>query len=160
VRVLSTGEQSNQNNINIVEIKGIHRTPSDEASMKANKTSSVMCGHDQHLLATRQWVLQSRGYRVLTVAHPSKFASIPQNPPIKLLILCHSLSPEECDGATALATARWPEIQSLVLDSDGTRIPAGLLGQLLHTLEGPAKLISVVSQIVGNGRQATESPRP
>jgi hypothetical protein len=123
--------------------------------MKANKISIVMYGHDERLLATRQWVLQSRGYRVLTVAHPSKIASIPQNLSAKLIILCHSLSPQECDCAVALATARWPEIQSLVLDFDGSRMPDGLLGQLLHTMDGPAKLISAVNQIIGNGTQAT-----
>ena len=39
--------------------------------------------------------------------------------------------------------------QSLVLDFDGSRMPDGLLGQLLHTMDGPAKLISAVNQIIG-----------
>ncbi len=128
--------------------------------MKTNKTCIVMYGHDEHLLATRQWVLQSRGYRVLTVTTPSKFVAIPEVPPIKLLILCHSLSHEECDVAIALARERWPGIQSLALDADGTRMPDGLLGQLLHTMDGPAKLISVVNQIVGNSTPPTESHHP
>jgi hypothetical protein len=128
--------------------------------MKANKISIVMYGHDEHLLATRQWVLQSRGYRVLTVSHPAKFTSIGQNLPVKLLILCHSLSPVECACATALATSRWPEIQSLVLDFDGSRMPDGLLGQLLHTMDGPAKLISAVNQIIGSGTRATGTLGP
>jgi hypothetical protein len=128
--------------------------------MKANKVSIVLYGHDERLLATRQWVLQSRGYRVLTVAHPAKIASIAQDLPVKLLILCHSLTPAECDYAVALATARWPEIQSLVLDFDGSRMPAGLLGQLLHTMDGPAKLIFAVSQIIGNGTQASGTLGP
>jgi hypothetical protein len=74
---------------------------------------------------------------------------------MKLLILCHSLSPEECERAAALAIARWPDIQCLTLDFDGSRMPDGLLGQLLHTMDGPAKLISVVNQVIGSGRQAT-----
>jgi hypothetical protein len=122
--------------------------------MKSTKTSIVMYGHDQQLLATRQWVLQTRGYRVFIVPHPSKFASIPQNPPMKLLILCHSLTPEECGAAIALATARWPGIQTLTLDADGTRMPDGLLGQLLHTMDGPAKLISIVTELIGSSTQA------
>jgi hypothetical protein len=79
---------------------------------------------------------------------------------MKLLILCHSLSTDECNVAVALATARWPEIQSLVLDFDGSRMPDGLLGQLLHTMDGPAKLISIVSQIIGGGTEAAGSPSP
>jgi hypothetical protein len=119
--------------------------------MKAKQTTILMYGHDEHLLETRQWVLQSRGYRVLTVLDPSAFASIPLVPSIPLLLLCHSLSRKECDVATTLAFARWPEIKSLVLDADGTRAPSGLLGQLLHTMDGPAKLISIVNGIVGSG---------
>jgi hypothetical protein len=123
--------------------------------MKANKTSIIVYGYDEHLLATRQWVLQSRGYRVFTAANLAKFKSIPLSVPVRLLILCHSLSAEECDAATLLATSRWPGIKSLVLDFDGTRMPAGLLGQLLHTNDGPAKLLSVVNEIIGAGMPAT-----
>ena len=124
--------------------------------MKAKQPSILMYGHDEHLLETRQWVLQSRGYRVVTMLHPSGFAAIPLIPPIKLLLLCHSLSPEECDAAIAIASARWAGVRSLILDPDGTRAPSGLLGQLLHTMEGPAKLISVVSQIVGSGVESAD----
>jgi hypothetical protein len=128
--------------------------------MKAKQTTILMYGHDEHLLETRQWVLQSRGYRVLTMLDPSAFASIPLVPSIPLLLLCHSLSPQECNVATALASTRWPEIQSLVLDADGGRAPSGLLGQLLHTMDGPAKLISLVNRIVGNGVPVTGPARP
>ena len=116
--------------------------------MKLNQTSILMYGHDQHLLATRQWVLQSRGYRVLTVEHLSAIGSIPQTPPVKLLLLCHSVTQREGDAAIALATARWPEIQRLALVADSGRAPAGILGQLLHTMDGPAKLISMVGELL------------
>jgi hypothetical protein len=125
--------------------------------MKAKQPSILMYGHDEHLLETRQWVLESRGYRVVTMVHPSGFKVIPLMPPIRLLLLCHSLSPGECDAAIALASARWGGIKSLVLDADGTRAPSGILGQLLHTMEGPAKLISAVSKIVGRGLETTGS---
>ncbi len=121
--------------------------------MKSNQTSILMYGHDEHLLATRKWVLQSRGYRVLTIERPSAIASIPELPAIKLLVLCHSLSPEESAAALALATSRWPDIQSLALVADVTRAPSGILGQLLHTMDGPAKLLSLVGELVGQAGQ-------
>lgn len=125
--------------------------------MKAKQTSILMYGRDERLLETRQWVLQSRGYRVVTIVYPSDFAAIPLTPPIKLLLLCHSLSPEECDNAIALASARWDGIQSLALVADSTRAPSGILGQLLHTMEGPEKLISVVGELVGTSTETAAS---
>lgn len=118
--------------------------------MKANQNSILLFGHDDHLLVTRQWVLQSRGYRVLTLSNLSQLGSIPAEPPLKLLVLCHSLSPAEIALATARATARWPEIQTLQLIAEGGRVPSGILGQLLHTMEGPAKLVSLVEGLVGH----------
>jgi hypothetical protein len=128
--------------------------------MKAKHTTILMYGRDEHLLETRKWVLQSRGYRVLTMLDPSALAAIPLNPSIPLLLLCDSLSTQECEVAAALASARWPEIHCLVLDVEVGRAPAGLLGQLLHTMDGPAKLISIVSRIVGTGVPVAGAPRP
>jgi hypothetical protein len=127
--------------------------------MKESQASILMYGHDAYLLATRQWVLESRGYRVLALADLDGFAAIPQTPAIRLVLLCHSLSAEECEAAMSLARARWPEIQSLVLDVDGSRAPAGLLGQLLHTMDGPAKLIAMVGKLMGSAPQAPAAPR-
>jgi hypothetical protein len=135
----------------------LHRTPSFEALMKTNQSSILIFGHDGHLLATRQWVLQTRGYRVLTIENSSTIQTIPQTPPVKLLVLCHSLSPAESATAVAMATSRWPEIQTLALVAESARAPAGILGQLLHTMEGPAKLISLVGQLVGKDASIADS---
>ena len=118
--------------------------------MKADHSSILIFGHDEHLLLTRQWVLQSRGYRVLTATRISKIDSIPQIPAVKLLLLCHSLQPAEVAIAMTHARARWPGIKSLELVADDSRAPAGILGQLLHTMEGPAKLVSLVDNLVGS----------
>ena len=122
--------------------------------MKTNQNSILLFGHDEHLLVTRQWVLQSRGYRVLTISDLSQVSSIPATPPVKLLVLCHSLSPAEIALATVRATARWPEIQILQLTAEGGRVPSGILGQLLHTMDGPAKLVSLVDSLVGHAAPA------
>jgi hypothetical protein len=122
--------------------------------MKTNQSSILIVGHDEHLLATRQWVLQSRGYRVLKTDRASKIASIPREPPVQLLLLCHSLSPLEKADAISLATARWPGIQTLSLAADSSRAPAGILGRLMHTVDGPAKLISMVDGLVGQPHQS------
>jgi hypothetical protein len=127
--------------------------------MKVNPNSILLYGRDEHLLATRQWVLQSRGYRVLTLVDLSAFAAIPQDPPIRLVLLCHSLSEDECEAAMLLAEARWPGIQSLTLGAEAGRAPSGLLGQLLHTMDGPAKLVAMVGQLMGSSPQMREASR-
>lgn len=122
--------------------------------MKTNQNSILLFGHDEHLLMTRQWVLQSRGYRVLTISDLSQLSLIPGDPQVKLLVLCHSLSQAESAIATARATDRWPEIQTLELSAEGGRVPTGILGQLLHTMDGPAKLVSMVDNLVGHAATA------
>ncbi len=122
--------------------------------MKSNQTLVLTYGHDETLQATRQWVLQSRGYRVRLIAKPADIVAMPQIPPPRLLLLCHTLSRGEITSAITAASSRWPEIQTLELVEDHGRAPSGILGQLLHTMDGPGKLITQVGELVGNGTHA------
>ena len=128
--------------------------------MKDNQTSVLLFGRDEHLLVTRQWVLQSRGYLVVKINHLSEIPSIPRLPPMRVLLLCHSLLPGEAAAAIEIATSRWPEIQSLSLIVDGNRAPGGILGQLMHTMDGPAKLISLVGELVARSAIVPGSTHP
>ena len=115
--------------------------------MKNNPVVILMLGHDRSLLETRQWVLQSRGYRVIISSSVSALRA-PNAKQVSLLLLCHSLTSAERDTAIALARSRWPEIRHLSIDADDTRAPNGILGSLLHTMNGPSKLISMVNEIM------------
>ena len=119
-----------------------------------------MLGHDEHLLATRQWVLQTRGYRVITAINGSILHSLPLTPPVQLLVLCHTLSPAECADAAALASIRWPEAKSLTLAAEPGRAPSGILGQLLHTMDGPGKLLTMVTELVGSSAELQRAQHP
>ena len=112
--------------------------------MKTNLNTILLVGHDEHLMATRQWILQSRGYKVLKVTHLPRIGALPREPAVRLLILCQSLSSREAATVTAVAKLRWPEIRTLSLGAEDGRAPGGMLGQLLHTVDGSAKLISQV----------------
>jgi hypothetical protein len=87
--------------------------------MKTNQASILLYGHEEQLLATRQWVLQSRGYRVVTMMDLEGLASVPSTPPVRLLLLCHTLSAEEATAAIDAVSARWPRAQSLTLAYHG-----------------------------------------
>jgi hypothetical protein len=125
--------------------------------MKATQISIVMYGRDAHLLETRKWVLQSRGYRILTIQHLADLNQIPLTPPVALLVLCHTLSSKECTDAVARASSRWPEIKKLALDRDRSSSPSKVLGQVMHTLDGPTHLLTTVSELVGHAGSSSYS---
>jgi hypothetical protein len=128
--------------------------------MRKNQSSIVILGHDERLLATRQWVLQTRGYRVVTVQDASAVFKLPLTPPVSLLVLCHTLSKREREDAAAAASIRWPGVKCLTLAADPGRAPSGILGQLLHTMDGPAKLLSMVTELVGSSADLQSARQP
>ena len=117
--------------------------------MKPTHISIVLFGRDAHLLETRKWVLQSLGYRVLTVDRASELLDIPSTPPVALLVLCHTLSARECALGTAQASKRWPQVKKLALVRQGSQTPAGMLDQVLETLDGPTRLLATIGELVG-----------
>ena len=125
--------------------------------MKATQISIVIYGHDAHLLETRKWVLQSLGYRVLTVQRLADLDQIPHNPPVALLVLCHSLSARESTGAVVRASSRWSGIKKLALLRDSSKTPAQVLGQVQHTLDIAMGLMSTVTELVGYAGSSTYS---
>ena len=127
--------------------------------MKKNHSSILIVGHDEHLLATRQWVLQTRGYQVLTMHDPNTLQKVPLSAPVRLVVLCHTLSDSERRKATETANARWPGVKSLTLVAESGRMPSGILGQLLHTMDGPAKLLSMVNDAVGGSAELQSAHR-
>ena len=116
--------------------------------MKNEPVLIVMLGHDKNLLAPRQWLLQTRGYRVLTTLTLADLAALPESRPVRLLLLCHSLSVAERSAAIACAQSRWPGSGHLQLVAEQGRAPDGILGQLLHTMDGPGRLITLVGDII------------
>jgi hypothetical protein len=128
--------------------------------MKKNQSPIVLLGHDEHLLATRQWVLQTRGYRVITANHASALQTLPLSPSVQLLVLCHTLSLEEREDAAAAARIRWPGVKCLTLTADPGRAPSGILGQLLHTMDGPGRLLSMVTELVGSSAESQAARHP
>jgi hypothetical protein len=125
--------------------------------MKATQITILMYGRDAHLLETRKWVLQSLGYRVLAIQRLAELNHIPLTPPVSLLVLCHTLSSKEGADAIARANSRWPEIKKLALVRDNSKNPSDLLGQVMHTLDGPALLLNMVGQLVGHAGSSSYS---
>ncbi len=107
----------------------------------------LMFGRDAQLLATRRMVLEMAGYCVLPAASLADFDRLASSNHFDLLILCHTLSREDCGRAVASKLSRRPSARGLTLTA-GARGCATLLDQALDVLDGPAKLVSTVSQLL------------
>src|ERR1700761_6414532 len=96
----------------------------------------LLFGRQPELLATRQWVLETRGYGIAVANTLAEMATVPKDPPVRLVLLCHTLTPADRTAATALAATRWPGAICRAL-TQSARTPTGILGRLMHTCEGP-----------------------
>ena len=108
----------------------------------------LMFGRDAQLLDTRRMVLEISGYKVSTATDLSDFDRAVSSDCFDLVILCHSLSLEDCGRAVAVALSRWPSVRILTLTAGAWGCPAGRLDQTVNVLQGPAKLVSTVSRFL------------
>jgi hypothetical protein len=110
------------------------------------------------LLESRKWVLQSFGYRALSIRNLAALNRVPLTPPINLLVLCYTLTPRECESAIAHAKLRWPNLKELAL----VRYSAGrdsspVLSDVRKALDAPDPLLSMVGQLVGHSTSSSYS---
>ena len=124
--------------------------------MKSNQISVLIYGHDARLLESRKWVLQSCGYRALSIRNVAALNQVPLTPPIDLLVLCYTLSPTECESVIAHAKLRWPNVKELALvrySAARDLLPA--LGELHRALDAPNPMLSMVGQLVGHSASSS-----
>jgi DNA-binding response OmpR family regulator len=110
-------------------------------------TSILIYGRDANLLETRAQVLEQAGHRVRTVASLDALHRMLSTEQADLLILCHSLSMEDCGRSIAL-TIRWPQTKSLILTVGLKGYDAQIEGLVLDMMNGPTKLVSAVGKLV------------
>ena len=116
--------------------------------MHETSNSILLYGRDPLLLATRRWILESRGYRTVAVTQLEEFDQF-TGTQFELLILCHSLDPESCANALGLAASCWPGIKTLVLARNVFKPNTAVPGQVVMALDGPLALISTLTNLVG-----------
>jgi hypothetical protein len=99
--------------------------------------SILLCGRDALLLQTRQWVLEAAGHQVETTTKLSEVALV--SIPVDLLILCHSLSLDECGRIFALASTRWPRIRCIILPEGASFCSEQMLRSVQDVIGNPEK---------------------
>jgi hypothetical protein len=123
----------------------------------------LLFGNDSHLLKSRQWVFESAGYEVYAatsiLALNHILASHPANLPIDLMILCHSLTAEECNRARLIGRAHFPKMEVVILAVNGCVSHTADGDSVVDTAEGPRTLLETVGDLAKKqpGRWAASS---
>lgn len=105
--------------------------------------SILVYGHEATLLQTRAWVLGTAGYRVFCTKYKLESNS---SEPIDLLVLCHTLSPEERRNALLTLASEWPEAKKLQL-RPSSGLPENDVG-IFDIFEGPRGLLQKVDELL------------
>jgi CheY-like chemotaxis protein len=116
-------------------------------------TSILMYGRDADVLETRARVLEQAGHRVRTVASLDALERMLSTEQADLLVLCHSISMEECGRSIAL-TIPWPQTKSLILTAGLKGYYTQIEGPVLDIMDGPANLVSTVGKLVHSESKA------
>jgi DNA-binding NtrC family response regulator len=106
----------------------------------------LVFGRDHQLVHTRRLILQKAGFHVHTAASLADIQLLPPQPTIDVMLLCHSLSSQDCDDALLLTHERWPEIQTIALVAGSSDCGSNFTDTVMESHEGPAKLIDTVRQ--------------
>lgn len=118
----------------------------------------LLLGNDSHLLDTRQWVFESAGYEVYATASFLVLNHIltnhPASLPIDLMILCHSLSIEDCNRARSLARARFPKMEVVMLAANNGVLHSAEGDRVVDTAEGPRTLLETVKDLMKRPSEA------
>jgi DNA-binding response OmpR family regulator len=106
--------------------------------------SVLVFGRDDQLVHTRCLILEKAGFRVRTAASLPDLRQLLAEPSMDVMLLCHTLSPQECDEALNLTHQRWPLMQTIALSSGSSDCGSDAADAVIEVREGPAKLINTV----------------
>ena len=116
-----------------------------------NSTSILIYGNNIELLQLRKLVLETTGYFVWITTDIRKVEEHLLMRRVDLLVLCHSLSTEECERVSQLISVVQPETKVLALSAVGSGCKLQHDHATCDTLDGPAKLVATVTRLVETG---------
>jgi DNA-binding NtrC family response regulator len=107
----------------------------------------LLFGNDLRLLESRRLVLESAGCTVYTAMRLLAVNQILTERPIDLLILCHSLTTEECERAKSVVEAQSPKVKVLILTAANFTQCNVRADGVVNAGEGPKALLECVNQM-------------
>ena len=106
--------------------------------------SVLVFGRDFQLVHTRSLILEKAGFRVRTASSLPDIHQLLSEPTMDVMLLCHSLSTQECDEAITMTLERWPRIQTISLIAGSSGCASKPTDAVMNATDGPAKLIREV----------------
>ncbi len=110
----------------------------------------LMLGHEPTLLSSRCWILEKAGFSIRGAERTKDAARIILTDPIRLFILCHTLTSEECRTTLEEAHELRPEMKALVLTATTPTCSLRKQDAVFSIFEGPKALIETVKQMLAS----------
>lgn len=112
---------------------------------------SILCfGSDPTLVRTRQQIFQRAGFITRIAESKQELSRCFAQYAFNILVICHSVSTEECDAAKQLAHSQKALTLVLVLDRGAHTCNADAKDAMFQTTLGPEALLRAISQLLGN----------
>jgi hypothetical protein len=109
----------------------------------------ILCyGHDEMLLATRQRILKKIGVRVDIASTESDYRQKLFGGDVAVVLLCQSLSTEECAGAAAFAKENSPSSKVLLMYTEPGDCDLQNENAEFFSGDGPLALVRTVVQLL------------
>ena len=96
-------------------------------------------------------VLESRGFRVSPIYDLAHVDETLSSKNFDLLVLCHTLTNEDCGRMLAMASERWPMMKTLILTAGASGCHSKMMSEVFDILDGPYRLISTVDRMTETG---------
>ena len=110
--------------------------------------SVLVFGRDSQLVSTRRLILEKEGFQVCIASSLEDIQKLPTERTMDVMILCHTLSTEECNEALLLTHNRWPQIQTVALVTGSSSFGPNTADDIIEASEGPAKLIKAIRKYI------------
>ena len=108
----------------------------------------VVYGHDQSLLDTRTWVLEGAGYQVSQASEFSELERAAGSQVVGLVVMCHTLTPEQCDETRASLQNYRPSIKRLLITANRPIAIQAVGEPTISAFDGPRALIDMVAKVL------------
>jgi DNA-binding response OmpR family regulator len=108
----------------------------------------IFYGHDELLLMTRRRILEGAGFRADVTSEVKEIPRLVRELPADLIVLCHSLSRMECVVAGIVARNDRPQVQMLLMASDGFFRERDTADEILTLSLEPERLVDKVRSML------------
>lgn len=116
--------------------------------MESRRPRLLCYGHDDMLLYTRKCILES-DFSVEICTGLTRLGECLRAGPVRVVVICHSVSDQECKAAIEMARAAWPGIKILTL-REGDHEECSLhADKSMDHLDGPPALLYKVHSLLG-----------